>query len=139
MFKRRAAGYTIVETMLFLLVSAAILASAIALVQSQQSKTQFSQSVRDLNSKLQNYINDVNSGFYNGSNSYSCAQVSGEPRLSSSNQGVGTSQDCIFLGKAFSFSLNQSAFTIITVLGNRLVGVGANAVPATDFLSTKPE
>lgn len=45
-------GFTIIETMIFLAVSGALLASSLLLVSGSQNKSQFNNAVRDLNRKL---------------------------------------------------------------------------------------
>ena len=143
MFKRRASGYTIVEAMIFLAVSGIIFLAALLLFQGQQGKTQFDQSVRDLNSKIQQYVGDVNSGFFAGSNHYNCdLNGSGYPALSvpSSSSGgatgLGTNTKCIFMGKAIGAVANATSLQVYTVLGARVDTLGN---PITQLGSAKLE
>src|SRR5436190_13858234 len=131
MFMWRAGGYTIVEALIFLAVSGVIFLAALLLFQGQQGKTQFDQSVHDLNSKIQEYVGDVNGGFFPGSNRYNCDNSgtsstgqAGYPKLnlpsSSGNpNGLGSNTLCIYMGKAIGAVANDKFLTVYTVLGVR--------------------
>ncbi len=65
-------GYTIVEAMIFLAVSGVLFVSAMAAVSGQQQKTQFYQSIRDLDSNIRDKINEVGSGTFGNSLNLKC-------------------------------------------------------------------
>lgn len=127
----RTNGYTIVETLIFLAVSAAMFVSAMALISGRQAKAEFTQGVRTFNSTLQDVANDVSTGYYadstvNGTR-FSCTAnavsvslfAAGGP---SDNQG--TNKDCIFVGKTIQFGPNPAGlenYNLITLVGKRLV------------------
>ena len=60
----RRGGYTIVETLIFLAVSALLFVSTIILISGRQAKAQFTNSVRDLVSDITDVANDVANGYY---------------------------------------------------------------------------
>lgn len=121
MFKGQAPGYTIVEVLVFLAVSGVIFVAAVLLFQGQQGKTQFDQSMRDLNSKVEQYVNDVNGGFFPGSDKYGCSVGAGSrPVLNNNPSGLGANQSCIFLGKAIGVTAGGNSLKVYTVLGDRL-------------------
>jgi type II secretory pathway pseudopilin PulG len=106
-------GYTIFEVMIVLAVTGVIFLSAVTLFSGRQDKTQFSQSLFDLQSKIQSYANQVSTGSFPGTNDLKCyvkdlgsdaeshphhraSLVSPtSPLVASSNYG-----DCVYIGKA---------------------------------------
>ncbi len=122
--KRHSAGYTILEVIIFLSISAALFGAIYPTLSGRQQSAQFSQSVRDLDSKIQDVINDVSTGYFPGSQ-VGCT-VSGEsdsPVLTSSPLSAqGTQKDCVFLGKVIHFNGNNTddpTMNIFTVVGRR--------------------
>lgn len=98
--RRHAGGFTIVEVIVFLAVSLAIVAGSIALFSTRIPKTQFAQAVNELDIKIKGVSNEVASGFYPSTQNIECDGIS-----ISSHPGTeqGTSADCIFLGRAIQF------------------------------------
>ena len=138
-------GYTVLEVVIFLTVSAAIFTSAMALMGGQNAKTQFSQSMRDIQSKMQDWLNDVSTGFAGGDTdpiaSYVCnAPSSGAITLSKPVGGAPSpTPACIFLGKAVQITHYEPTFLnrdptkiyVYTVLGRRVDSVSGALVSST--------
>jgi hypothetical protein len=104
-------GYTILEVMIFLVISTALIASATVAVGGSSGHTQFNQGMRDVNSKIQDWIGNVINGFPgDNQQSYNCtAPGNSRPTI---NLGSGsTTPDCIFIGKAIQFTDSSSAPT----------------------------
>lgn len=136
-------GYTIVEVMLVLGISGVLLTSAIVLVGGLRGGTEFSQAMRDIQSKFQTEINSVRTGTFAFNDSYSCAIAPSNDRakLTAAPGGSsGTSQDCLFLGKAFQVVPGLPMLYIYSVLGNRTYKVDAagNRAPVTNFDQANP-
>lgn len=113
----KASGYTIVEVMIFLVVSGILLISAMTLFNGQQRRTQFTNSVRETDARIRTIINEVGSGYY-PSNGFKCTvDGSGEILLETGSEEQGTNKDCIFLGKILSFSKDSSDYSVYTVVG----------------------
>ncbi|OGL30763.1 hypothetical protein A3F37_04050 [Candidatus Saccharibacteria bacterium RIFCSPHIGHO2_12_FULL_41_12] len=89
-------GYTIVEVMIFLVVSAGLLVSVLGVISGQQQKTRFQTGVRDFESQLQDTINDVETGYY--PNTAGNAGEGGDLKAG----------DKIFIGKGIQFYKNSS-------------------------------
>lgn len=140
---RNSAGYSIVEIMIFLSVSAAIFFASMGLLSGQQGKTEFKQAVSDFSSKIQNSINEVKTGYYpNGGGNFSCIVPNGansRATITGTNSELGGNEDCIYLGKSIHLAEDSSSVYIYTVLGNRTVQNGSVRIPATSFDDTKPE
>lgn len=123
--KHTQRGYTIIEVMIVISVSAIVFAAAVAGYSRQNQRTEFANAVRDIESTIQDILNDVSTGYYPKSNTFACTRAGGGannvPELSLGSAEQGTNQDCIFLGKAVKLKdadLNSS-FTSHTLLGLR--------------------
>lgn len=129
--QKSLAGFTIIEVMIFLVVSSALLISAVALVGGQQNRTQFTTSTREFESRLQSLVGDVETGFFPDNSQLSC-KLSGPsdpfayPLLSDAPANKqGTNEDCVFLGKVIQFYKNSdgvvSSFRTVNIAGKRQV------------------
>ena len=127
-----ASGFTIIETMIVMAVSAGMLASAILLFSGQQRRTQFAQSLRDAESKIQDVLNDVTTGYFPSANNVSCAAAgSNEPAIdTSSSSEQGGNYDCVFMGKAIW--LKPNSFVAYPIIGSRSL---ASSSTSTSTLS----
>jgi hypothetical protein len=104
-------GYTILEVMIFLIISTALIASAEVAVGGSNAHTQFNQGMRDVNSKIQDWIGNVINGFPgDNQQSYKCSAPGGSRPTIIAGTGS-TSPDCIFIGKAVQFTDASSSPT----------------------------
>jgi|GEM_PF-2430590 len=131
--KKNGGGFTILETMIVMTVSATMLASAILLFSGQQRRTQFSQSLRDIESKIQDVLNDVATGYFPNAGNISCsASGANEPAINASGTSEqGANFECVFMGKALLF--RPDGFVIYPIVGSRGL---ASSASASDPLST---
>jgi type II secretory pathway pseudopilin PulG len=148
----RIGGYTLIEVMIFLAVSGVLFVSAVALIQGQQGRTQFSQSMRDIDSKINQYVSEVSASYFPSNQDYSCAiNAAGRPvltKLTAGTKGVGSNEDCIFLGKALQFHHEDAGNTddtigVYSILGKRanqvaLAGGGTTSVLISNFAAANP-
>lgn len=134
---RKQTGYTILEVMIVLSVSTFIFAAAIAGYARQNSKTHFTNAVRDMENKIQDVLNDISTGYYPQSNNFSCTRSTSTPviplvRTPDDAVGVeaaeqGTNQECIFLGKAVD--VNDGVMDSYTIVGLRNSSTNAEELP----------
>lgn len=113
---RAASGYTIVETMLFLAITGVLLASAVLVFNGRQRRTQFTQGVRELETRIQAVINEAATGYYPNKGDLSCTSSNGGgPQLNTVDNEQGTNVGCIFLGRSLQFTTGKtySAYTIV--------------------------
>lgn len=130
---KNGGGFTLFETMIVLAVSSVMLITAIVAFGGQQRKTQFTQSLRDLESQISDVMNDVQTGFYPTS-LRNCSRTATGPQFTAgtpSEQGVNL--ECIFVGKAVHFQ--QDSFTAYSLVGNRL---DASSRPVASFTASFP-
>lgn len=118
--KRLPRGYTIIEVMMFLLVSSALLGSVMTMISGRQERTRFTTSVESFERKLNDIFNDVSTGFYPSAENISCRDTTSGLSIQSSATKVdqGTNVGCVFLGKAVEFKTggapsNYTTYTIV--------------------------
>lgn len=117
-------GFTIVETLMFLAVTSALLASALTLVSGAQNKTEFSQAVNEFNQQINLVMNNVANGYYDNKDNFAgtntCAlDGSGLITFSSVASGQGTNSDCVFIGRALQFATG-SEYYIYNLVAKRV-------------------
>ena len=114
-------GYTIVETLIFLAVSALLFVSTIILISGRQAKAQFTNSVRDLVSDITDVANDVANGYYQSGMGLNCTpNLASGPDVSPGSNAQGTNKGCIFVGRTIRFSTDQeNNLTLYTLAGNQ--------------------
>lgn len=115
-------GYTIIEVMIVLAVSGGLLASVATMISGQQRRTEFSIATRELESKIQDVFNDVETGVISNNGQLKCT-VTGAASPVIENAGPGVSGQCIFVGKAIQFYKDSagllSQYGVINVVGRR--------------------
>lgn len=135
-------GYTIIEVMIVLTVTSALLISALAVISGQQQKTEFSQAIRDIESQLRDTINDVSTGFYNNTGNFTCSSSGGGPLLAEGANNQGKNEDCIFIGRAVQFAVNGTngeGFNIYDIVGQRQISVASGEQNSADLDDAKPK
>jgi hypothetical protein len=132
----KTAGFTIVETLIVLAVTSALFVSVMMLISGKQNKAQFQQSVRDIQTKVQQTINEVATGFYPNNNDFKCTKSIDAmgvtvPLITAGAVEQGKNTDCVFLGKMIQLSVNNTSpelYNIYSIAGLR---------EATTFTETK--
>lgn len=132
-------GYTIVEVMIFVAISGLMFVMAAAFVSGKQATAQFRQGINDINTQIQQTINDVSNGFYPSNSDFSCsAATNGGISPSAIPAQQGTNGGCIFLGKVVQF-INPSSYNIFTLAGRQFAPGSNNAATvSTSFADAQP-
>lgn len=129
----KAHGYTIIETMLFLVITGVLLASAMLIFNGRQQRTQFTQGVREIDSQIRGIMNEAASGYYPNKGGISCSSSGGGgPNPTNATTDQGKNEGCIFLGRVLQFSETDS-YIAYTVVGQQ---VGADGRTVTTLGST---
>jgi type II secretory pathway pseudopilin PulG len=120
------AGYTIVEVMIFLVISAGLFGAAVTGLTLQNNRTQFTESVQTFDQRLQDVLNDVETGYLPSNENFTCTlDGSGAPHIdNTSGNPLGTNLDCVFVGKAIQFAPSggtASDFRVYTLVGRRVM------------------
>lgn len=105
---KKTSGYTIIEVMIFFVITAVLLISALAVFQGQQAKAQFTTGVRETDAQIRTIINEIGSGYFPDQSSFTCTAGPNGPEISESDSDQGTNSGCIFLGKAIQFGVRGS-------------------------------
>lgn len=132
-------GYTLVEVLIVLAISGAMLIAAITLFNGKEARTQFSLAMNDLDSKIQEVINGTASGFIPDNGQPIRCRINGNNlQLQSGNADdiAGTRKDCILVAKLIQFqppAPDQERVKIFTVVGKRTTdATGAQLVDTLD-------
>lgn len=139
---KRSGGYTILEVLIFIAVSGVMFVGAMIAIGGRQSEVQFSQSVREFEAKIRDIINDVSTGYYPTNDTVSCYLDIATDQIeitSSSNEQLGTNDDCIYIGKALQFRPDDdgSKMKIILLAGRRYED--SKLKPSTTIAAAKPK
>jgi type II secretory pathway pseudopilin PulG len=145
-------GFTIIETIIVLAITTALLSSGLLLVQGRVPRVQFESAVNDLDVRIADSLNEVLSGYYPSAQNHKCVDGEIVPLdVTDTNTGPGTYGECIFIGQAIQFG-NQSGSNgtcatsspdehcdtniIYTVFGKR---VGTSGDIATKLIDAEPK
>jgi type II secretory pathway pseudopilin PulG len=122
-----ASGYTIIEVMIVLVISGAMLGTVATMVSGQQERTEFSTATRELESDIQDIFNDVESGIFDSNGQLSCDDPSPQtpvsPIIGTAAKEQGTNGSCILVGKAIEFYQEPggtvSSYAVAGIVGKR--------------------
>lgn len=143
---RNTGGFTILETIIVLTVTIALLGSMLTLFQQRIPRTQFAKAVNELSVRLTDVATQVADGNYPEISNIKCTiGGSGLPEIEDSGTtGQGTNQDCIFLGQAVKFgSPNCNTgnnecddLKIFTVAGRRQYTDSSSGIGVTQLVNS---
>ena len=117
---KRPKGFTVIEVLIVLAVTGLLFVSAAILIAGRQGRTQFDQAIRDVQSQIQQVINEVTIGYYPNNGLFSCTAGASGPVFTSSAAGQGTNEGCVFLGKVIQFDVagtSPEEFKVYTITG----------------------
>lgn len=124
-------GYTIIEALIVLAASGALVITVISLISGQQGKTQFAQAARDADSRFQDITNDFATGYFSRGGAMSCsANATGDPpTINAVSSQQGKNIGCIYIGRIFQIG-TDSNYTLHTMVGRQYTG-GILSPPTT--------
>lgn len=134
-------GYTIIEVLVVLAVGLVTFFAAVSLLAGRQGKTEFSQAMRDIQTKFDSIVNSVKVSNFPDASGYQCEIDSNDrPRIVSGGTiELGENEQCLFLGKAIQLDNSPSGpphrLFIYTILGR--TKDNSNKI-VTDFDDTNP-
>ena len=132
--RKNTGGFTIVETLIVLAVTGLLFVSAVLLINGRQNKTQFQTAINNLVQQVQQVINETQSGYYAGSNNFSCTSTAGAVNLAPGNTVNG---QCIFVGKVLQFGTRTDpgqliVYPLVGSRGSNMAIAATNPVAAYD-------
>lgn len=130
---RKQRGFTIIEVLIVLAVTAAMFLLAVLAINGKQNNAEFQQAINDIRSSLQQQIDNVSAGDYSNTGNFTCNGTSGSINLAKGVNKQGANTGCIFLGKVLQFavkSTNPQQFISYPVAGLQSnAGTLASAAP----------
>jgi prepilin-type N-terminal cleavage/methylation domain-containing protein len=119
---KKAHGFTIVETLVVIAITGVLFSAIVVTLSGRQSKTEFTQAIQEIQSQIQQTIDDVGTGYYpNGKNFQCTASLAGPQFTSSATTDQGANAGCVFLGKAIQLGVPRAGglenFNIFTIAG----------------------
>jgi type II secretory pathway pseudopilin PulG len=121
-------GFTIIEVMIFLTVSSILFFAVLNSISGSQAKTYFTEGVHEFANQIQLVANNVQDGYYENTNDFSCHATSLEPSITFFGPTTqGQNYGCTFIGRVIQFGyipsgggpLNQSQYYVYTVVGRQ--------------------
>jgi len=126
---KRSQGFTIIEVMIVLAITALLLLGAIVLVAGRQNETEFTVAMQEIQSEIQQEISLVTVGNYTDTNNVNCmaSAIAGTPPVVFFGPGSrGANQDCVYLGTALHFyggpggtNPNINYYSVIPIVGRQ--------------------
>lgn len=138
MKKINKVGYTIVELLIVLAVTSVVAISAFGMVQGQRERNEFTQAVRDFETRLTDIANDVYQGYYpqlSTNNPLCTVPAFGLTFAAAGGAIQGGSANCIFAGKAVEFSpeTGDTRMRVLTLATRRIARNGLPVTSMTDL------
>jgi len=132
--KRFSQGFTIVETMVVLVVTGALFVVIATTLTGRQNAAEFTRAIQSVQSQIQQIINQVPDGFF-PDQQVSCLGGGGTLVFSAGGN-QGTNAQCVFLGKAIQFAVQNTdpqQYQIYTI-----AGLNTQGTVAAPFAAAKP-
>ncbi len=101
----KARGFTMIETIMVLAISAGLFVIIAATLSGRQNRTEFDQSIQDVKSQIQQAISQVGAGVYPSTNNFNCTAGASGPVLSNGGGSQGANSGCVYLGKVMQFGV----------------------------------
>lgn len=146
---RSHSGYTILETLIFLAVSAALFVSAMTVISGRQARAEFSTGFREFEAMMNDVANDISDGYYadigtvGGNNRYvQCTATNyGSPTFSASTVSTqGKNKGCVLMAIGVQVNPSGGVFTNrnlnITPVAGRQYVPNAGLNDATSYSET---
>jgi type II secretory pathway pseudopilin PulG len=141
-------GYTIIEVMIFLAVSGLMFIVAATFISGKQARSEFQQGINDINTEVQQVINDVSNGFYPSNSDFTCVSNAGGLVINTGNNTQGSNggtsssgNGCVFLGKVMQFgnsTIPATNYYVYTVAGSQYTSGGSGPNTPTNFTQALP-
>jgi type II secretory pathway pseudopilin PulG len=141
-------GYTLIEALMVVAITSTIFIGVTTLFTGSRENVDFNQAKVDIDTKMKSYVNQVSTGAFAGSTTHRCslaADSGGNQRtvltLEAGGVTPGSSNKCIYLGKAILAYPGATKLYIYDVLGlrNKHSGAVDSGQPARSYEDSNPE
>jgi type II secretory pathway pseudopilin PulG len=127
-------GFTVIEVIITLVVTMALLASVMVLVNGKQRVTAFNQAIKNVETEIRQAMSEVSSGYYPNNGSLTCTESAGLVTLTTAGSDTqGRNKPCVFMGKALHFAgagTDPEEYYVYTIAGLNKTSL--------DFATSKP-
>src|SRR5581483_1475770 len=106
---RKQRGFTIIEVLIVLAVTAAMFLLAVLSINGKQNTAEFQQAINDIRSSLQQEIDQVAAGDYSNTGNFTCDGTGGSLVIAKGVNKQGSNTGCIYLGKALQFEVKATS------------------------------
>lgn len=130
----RQGGFTVVEVIIVLAISGGLFVSAVIMISGRQNRTAFDQATRQVQSQVQQVLNEVTTGYFPNNGNFSC-DAGAVPDLDAGGAAQGTNSGCIFLGKVLQFKVagtDPERFAVYTIAGLKKSSTGGEPASLDD-------
>lgn len=130
-------GFTVVETLIVLAVTAFLFIGVATMINGRQRNAEFSQGVRDLQTQIQRFINETETGHYPLDTNFECRVSGSGPDIRPGANQQGQNSACLYLGRVMHFAVgatNPQEVNVYTLVGLREPGGN----PATTWQQSRP-
>lgn len=125
--KRSPGGYTFIEALMVVAISATIFIGVTTMFSGSREKVDFNQAKADIDTKLKGYVNQVSTGTFAGNTTHGCSrhtglgsEAYGRPKvIPAAGITSGSNETCIYLGKALQIIEDSDKIYVYEVLGIR--------------------
>jgi hypothetical protein len=111
-------GFTIVEGVMFLSISAIMFSVAYVSSRNQQEGVAFRQSMNGIETKIRETLNSIDNGYYGNEGNYSCTYTALGGFVFTPGGGAGNNASCVFRAKTIAVSADNKKMLIKTIVSN---------------------
>ena len=138
-------AFTLIEVMLTLSISMGLFGMLATIINGQQSKTEFVQSVNAFQSRLMDIANDVATGNNPTNTNYVCTHdgtaanaviIDYAPPTASDRRG--TSEGCLFVGIGMQFTNGSPSYDVFALVGKKDTDISGVKRPAKSLYEAQP-
>lgn len=139
---RVARGFTIVEVLIVLAVTSALLTVAIVFMGGKQAKTEFAIGSRQIRQDIEQVINEAASGYYPNSENFTCSRQGDyrQVQIAAGSESQGASNECIYVGNAMLFGQTRHVqdMRVVPLAGNKETTTATGKSDVTDIRQAHP-
>lgn len=137
---QKTCGFTMVEVLIVLAVTSALLVVAMVMINGRLARTEFAVGSRQIRQEIDKVVSSTSSGYTMNKGNISCTSNGTVPSLSSAAKEVGSNEGCIFIGKimVLNAATHKESMRVVPLVGNRMFSSGGKLRESADVLEAAP-
>lgn len=112
-------GYTIIEVLLFLAISAALFTMSVIGMNGQVGRSRFKQNMETIQAKIVSVLDSVDKGYTLSDGNMGC--IAAGNTLTLNNNGTTAGSNCVYYGRDIDVCTNNNQFNVSTYLANNKI------------------